>query len=488
MSHAATHCLAYSVDLNRPIAKQYLNDLFVTDDHEAHQIDVQLFRGNTPVQLPSNAAVIGYFIRYSDNATVTLSGKVNGNTASVLLNETCYALPGQFAVVVKVTEGTPVSAVFHAEGSMLASKTDKVIDGGNTIPSLDELLAKIADMEAAASDGRAAAQEARDAGTQAVAIAQDAAGEALAAAETVQSIYEVKADAIMDESARAASHSLHAQDGPLAVTLYGQTTETGTGDKSPDNPYTISGVDAAMVHVGSKNLFDVSRAVVHGSAYGLTITKNGDEITIKGTATTTNAYASFAILHADEQKAELAGKGYAVTPFAVSGATVKLYGLRSSNESTISATVALTEGVAFESKFRVMVSDGTHTAYEPYNANVITPVFLPDGAPLMGNGTVDDTIENDVLSGCDKYVILDGSSDEVWNKSGVFEYTFSGKNIPEKPVNGVYYSNLLPCIPDVNKWNATSVTDGIYISDTPSFNIKAKSFQIGNITSNFILC
>lgn len=97
---------------------------------------------------------------------------------------------------------------------------------------------------------------------------------------------------IIDTSARAASHELHAQDGPLAVTLYGKTTETGTGDKSPDNPHTISGVETATVNAG------------------------GNEISMP---------------------------------------------------------------------------------------------LLPDGSPLHGNGTMDDAIENDVLSGCDKKIVLDGS-------------------------------------------------------------------------------
>lgn len=41
----------------------------------------------------------------------------------------------------------------------------------------------------------------------------------------------------MDTSARAASHELHAQRGPLAVTLYGKTTETGSAETEVTYPH-----------------------------------------------------------------------------------------------------------------------------------------------------------------------------------------------------------------------------------------------------------
>lgn len=108
----------------------------------------------------------------------------------------------------------------------------------------------------------------------------------------VSQLKDTKADAILDTSARAASHTLHAQRGRISATLFGKTTETGSGDKSPDNPYTISGVETATINVGG---------VEH-----------------------------------------------------------------------------------------------------------ILPL-LPDGAPLMGNGTVDGIVENDVRSGCDKNIVLNGT-------------------------------------------------------------------------------
>lgn len=69
----------------------------------------------------------------------------------------------------------------------------------------------------------------------------------------ISSLKDTKADAITNTSERAASHELYAQaDSPLRITLYGKTTERGTGDKSPDNPYVISGIDTATLYVGDE--------------------------------------------------------------------------------------------------------------------------------------------------------------------------------------------------------------------------------------------
>ena len=231
--------------------------------------------------------------------------------------------------------------------------------------------------------------------------------------ESMQRTAESKADAIVDFSEKAASHELYATDAPMHVTLYGKTTETGSGDKSPSNPYVVSGIDSALVHTGSRNLFDITKATVGAGAYNMTITVNGDVVTIKGTPASTNK-RSFVILNASQQKKELAGKGYKITPFFVGGQYVHLYGLRTATEAAIAAEIDLVVDEPFESSFRVMISADTPAAYEPYNANVITPALLPDSAPLMGNGAVNDIVENDVLSGCDKCVVFDGSDDEAW--------------------------------------------------------------------------
>lgn len=232
-----------------------------------------------------------------------------------------------------------------------------------------------------------------------------------------------KANVIMDTSPKAASHELHVQDGRLAVTLYGNTTETGSGDKSPDNPYTIRGVDVAKVHVGGKNiLHDVP------VDYTNVCTVNADgSITVK---TSSEVYPSTAwmVLPAGTYtiSAEITDSTGVSRVFWQIGSTSDYSRVLTASVKSITYKLSTPTKMrvihftkADTATFKVQLEVGsTATAYEPYTANVINAPLLPDGAPLMGNGTAMDTVENDVLSGCDKCVVFDGSDDEAWVHQG----------------------------------------------------------------------
>lgn len=77
--------------------------------------------------------------------------------------ESCYAVIGQFNLIIKVTVGSERKAVFWGNGYITRSQTDAIIDTSQTIPSLDELLAQIAATEAAAKAANTAATNANSA-------------------------------------------------------------------------------------------------------------------------------------------------------------------------------------------------------------------------------------------------------------------------------------------------------------------------------------
>lgn len=141
-------------DLDKGIKKMYLDTIFATEDNKAHRFDVALYRNNEPLAL-SGGTVSAYFIRYCDNGTVKLSGSMSGNVASVTLTKACYSKGGAFALIIKALAGDEITTVFYGEGSMFVSQTDTIIDTENVIPSLDDLLAQIAVMEAAIDNANA---------------------------------------------------------------------------------------------------------------------------------------------------------------------------------------------------------------------------------------------------------------------------------------------------------------------------------------------
>ncbi len=265
---------------------------------------------------------------------------------------------------------------------------------------------------------------------------------------SVKRLKDVKADAIMDESARAASHVVYPQDGSrLAVTLYGKTTETGSGDKSPDNPYVISGVDVARVQAGGKNLFDPGvsvsdyfsekgvkpYAVNEDGTLTLTIQAGGQSFFFRDVMLpiappvtfSTHVKANVAadarfivrILDKDKnilttgcsgtyntyylgfwQKNSTTGAFDGNFTITNKNAAYVVFGIGFSSNSSVADWTTLTASEMF-------AAYGADVPYEPYNANVINLPLIPDGAPLMEG----DTVENDVLSGCDKCVTVAGT-------------------------------------------------------------------------------
>lgn len=146
------------VDVDAEIFMTQLKTLFAAGDKNAHTFKLMLCRKGAPLDI-DGADVIGYFIR-SDGPTVQLSGEVDENVVTLTLDESCYAVIGQFSLIIKVTIDDERKAVFWGNGYITRSKTDKIIDPGNVVPSLEELLAQIAAVEAAAKDARAAASTA----------------------------------------------------------------------------------------------------------------------------------------------------------------------------------------------------------------------------------------------------------------------------------------------------------------------------------------
>lgn len=137
--------LRYSCDLSRGISCTPIRPALLTMDNHAHTIQVACMRGGAAESL-TGYAVNGYFIR-ADGITVPITGSAEGNVATVTLTGPCYAVPGRFQLVVKVSAGDAVSAVFYGDGAVAVSQTDALVDEEHIVPSLEELLRKIEEME-----------------------------------------------------------------------------------------------------------------------------------------------------------------------------------------------------------------------------------------------------------------------------------------------------------------------------------------------------
>lgn len=173
------------IDVDAEILMTPIRTLYASGDKNAHTFDLSLYRNKEPLKI-DGAGVIGYFLR-ADGYTVPVNGTASGNVAKVTLAESCYTVVGQFNLIIKVTVGSERKAVFWGNGYITRSQTGSVIDPGKTIPSLDELLAQIAAVEAATKAANTAASTANTAASNADAkagLANTAASTANASAKT----------------------------------------------------------------------------------------------------------------------------------------------------------------------------------------------------------------------------------------------------------------------------------------------------------------
>ena len=208
--------------------------------------------------------------------------------------------------------------------------------------------------------------------------------------------------------------------------VLGATTETGEGDKSPDNPYTLAGVQPTKVTVCGKNLLPVTRStpVTQG---GITLTplENG-LLKLSGTCTANNNCPVFctqpvrldgtltATVTVQSGTAEFVGYNLVQYNGDIGGLTlVNMKTKEHHFQRTCMASgfnIRMDAGTVFNDYvFGIQLEKGdTATPYEPYTGQTIT---LPALEPLYGDGTVND--EYDAVSGVEtrrwKRVVFDGT-------------------------------------------------------------------------------
>ena len=182
-------------ELQKPLTVTQLSCVVFTADVLAATFMVDVLEGGEAVSL-TGATVTGYAIR-ADGATVIMTGSASGNRASITLDASCYVVQGPLDIVIKVTSGGATVTVGAWRAYVQRSTTDAIVDPGHVIPSIEELLEKIDEMEA----GTAAANAAAAAATTAAGNANTKAG----LADTAATRADAAAAALEDMDASAST-------------------------------------------------------------------------------------------------------------------------------------------------------------------------------------------------------------------------------------------------------------------------------------------
>ena len=240
--------------------------------------------------------------------------------------------------------------------------------------------------------------------------------------------------------------------------VLGATAETWSGDKGPDNPYTLAGVQPTKVTVCGRNLIPYPYASLPSTVTGISFADNGDgTITVNGTAADETAGR----LHFLSNLLRIPAGTYTLSGCAPNGSgdTWCLQVVRVINgledwgwlcrDFGAGITFTLTEATDIYIRIRLkkgtVINNGIFkpqleigtaaTPYEPYSGQTVP---VPTLEPLYGDGTVND--EYDAVTGVEtrrwKQMTLDGTETISVYPQGNRQYQI------RNPLSGIAYTGI----------------------------------------------
>lgn len=237
--------------------------------------------------------------------------------------------------------------------------------------------------------------------------------------------------------------------------VLGATAETGSGDKGPDNPYTLAGVQPTKVTVCGRNLIPYPYTSLPSTVTGISFADNGDgTITVNGTAADETAGR----LHFLSNLLRIPAGTYTLSGCAPNGSgdTWCLQVVRVINgledwgwlcrDFGAGITFTLTEATDIYIRIRLkkgtVINNGIFkpqleigTAATPYTPYTGQAVPLPALEPLYGDGTVND--EYDAATGVEtrrrKRLVFDGTEAWATRTSGAGVYGYALPDVFDAP-------------------------------------------------------
>ena len=266
------------------------NALMLTGDNLAHTWRVRVFDGGEAVAL-TGATVTGYFVR-TDGNTVAVQGSVEGSTAIVTLAQACYAFEGDLKGVMRLTLGGKTVTLSVLTLMVRKVLTDAIIDPGNVIPSLEDLLAQIEAMEtatAAANTAAGAANTAAAAATSAASAANTAATAATNAANAANSGETARVAAEKNranaETARANAETARANAETQRANAEGARATAEQGRVAAEQGRVAAEQERATAEAARETAEAARRAALGGLSFAVNEDDGGLDITYTYTET-----------------------------------------------------------------------------------------------------------------------------------------------------------------------------------------------------------
>jgi len=160
----AAYLIKLTRDLRDPhVVTHWPGDL-VWGDSEANVVRVTVTMDGEPVQL--SGTVVGRILRADGQTLVWDTAPttwIDGSDAVVLLPASAYSVSGPATLSVALADGDALTTLVSLKLMVNASTSSAEVAPVDTVPGLQQLVAKIAEMEAATAEARIAAGEASEA-------------------------------------------------------------------------------------------------------------------------------------------------------------------------------------------------------------------------------------------------------------------------------------------------------------------------------------
>ena len=203
-------------DLQKPVEVKALKGNVFSADAQSNKISVRILDGGQAASV--SGTVSGYVIR-NDGATVIVDGTLTNNIASIVLPASAYTIVGTISICIRLISSNVKTVVGACTGYVYQTSTDTIVDPGHIIPSLDELLAKIAACEAATTAANAAATNANNKAAVADTAATNANNKAAVANAAAIKIDDMTADAESVSSSSSADATISEVSGHKHIHL-----------------------------------------------------------------------------------------------------------------------------------------------------------------------------------------------------------------------------------------------------------------------------
>lgn len=127
----------FNQDFTEKIEIRHCESVMFSGDDQGAVVGVHLFNGGA--EYAGGGTVSGKVIR-SDGAEIGLTGTISGNAASVVLLESCLAVPGPIGVYIRLTADNQKATVLSAIYTVQATSTGTIVDPGTIIQGVNDLI------------------------------------------------------------------------------------------------------------------------------------------------------------------------------------------------------------------------------------------------------------------------------------------------------------------------------------------------------------